>query len=262
GVALRDVQFSPTGKLIGTCGADEVVRVHRAEDGETLRRFDGPGSKTGGLAWAPNGRFLAALSGGGAKVAVWDVQTGSRLFRIGNVGFQGRGLVWSPDGKWLATTSGTALKLWNGGDGSPGPDFRQSCSAVDWNATGRYLVANNFRKTIVIDGKTQQVMRVFDHHHAGVRSIAMDPAGRYLASSSIDQTLHLWDIDRGCLLWIAVFLDEGRTVVFSPTGELLYSAPGAEEQFAYLVERAENPGRLETLSADQFERLCSGKPGN
>jgi centriolar protein POC1 len=47
-------------------------------------------------------------------------------------------------------------------------------------------------------------MQLYDSHKRPVSSIAMHPTGYYLASTSYDETVKIWDLRKGELLYTLV----------------------------------------------------------
>jgi len=74
---LFDVEFSPNGELIASCAADRFAKVHRVDNGEFVRAFEGHTHHVMGVSWQADGRRLAT-SGADKAVKVWDAQTGDQ----------------------------------------------------------------------------------------------------------------------------------------------------------------------------------------
>jgi WD40 repeat protein len=138
-----------------TPGQTSEVKLWDAATGRelrTLRTFQGP---VWTLAFAPDGKQLAAAVGGRAVVLV-DVDTGEERMTLPQTpGI--RGLAFAPDGKTLATGRGTgAIGLW---------------STATWE------------ERAVLPGHRGQVM-----------TVAFAPDGKTLISAGKDGTAKLWDL--------------------------------------------------------------------
>jgi WD40 repeat protein len=72
---LNSLVFSPDGRIIASCGEDQVVRLSDPRTGETKRTIKGNGIAAYGLAFSPDGKTIVAGLGVNS-LAVWDWQTG------------------------------------------------------------------------------------------------------------------------------------------------------------------------------------------
>jgi RNA polymerase sigma factor (sigma-70 family) len=114
------------------------------------------------LAFSPDGRWLAAVNGGGRRddpgeVKVWEVAGGKEWYSLEGHKTRASSVAFSPDGRTLATgdMQGT-LFLWE-------------------LATGR---------------RRHQ----FVGHESWIRSLAFSPDGRLLAVSSAEAPVYVWDV--------------------------------------------------------------------
>jgi RNA polymerase sigma factor (sigma-70 family) len=105
---LRDLAFSPDGKLLASADADWKVRLLEVETEKVLQTLDGHTSVILAVAFAPDGKTLVSGSFD-ETVRVWDVGTGKELRKLkGNKG-RVSSLSYSPDGS-LVATGGTVDK--------------------------------------------------------------------------------------------------------------------------------------------------------
>src|SRR5262249_17521849 len=87
-VSIDGLAFSPDGKALAVgMGTDvaEVARLYDAGSGRELRRFPLARKERGdlrGMAFAPDGRWLATAYRGRSHLHVWDVRTGEVIRSI------------------------------------------------------------------------------------------------------------------------------------------------------------------------------------
>ncbi len=75
---LRDLVFSPDGRLLAAADVDFRVRLIDVGTGHVRQTLEGHTDVVPGLAFAPDGKTLAS-GGFDRTVRLWDVQTGKEL---------------------------------------------------------------------------------------------------------------------------------------------------------------------------------------
>lgn len=130
------------------------------------------------VVFSPDGRLLATISRSGKTATVWDVATGKLLTRLDHPGGCGI-LAFSPDGKRVATSTGGKFTAYSSMDEAnfKEKDVGQRTVKVWDPATGKELY---------------QVT-----HDDAVSALTFGPDGKWLATSSWDDTARLWDSDTG-----------------------------------------------------------------
>jgi WD40 repeat protein len=157
------------------------------------------------MAFAPDGRTLSTGNTEG-DIAFLDVQTGETVkeaqtfFGHGVNGFcDVLSLAFSPDGRILVSTSecGGQSSYWDVSTGkliqSLGVDTG-ILAPVAFSPDGQTLACGNRHTIHLFDPATCEELGRFDAHESWIRTIAVSPDCRYLASAGQDQTIRIWNL--------------------------------------------------------------------
>jgi WD40 repeat protein len=103
--------FSPAGSRVAVCGSYGRVTVLDADSGKAAASFKGLVQHVWGVAFSPDGKYLAAAA---ERLSIWDVATGQERFPAPGHGGPVRTVAVTPDGSRVASWSyDTTVKLWD-----------------------------------------------------------------------------------------------------------------------------------------------------
>ncbi|HEX9035987.1 MAG TPA: WD40 repeat domain-containing protein [Ktedonobacterales bacterium] len=206
---------------------------HGSNPGTTLLIYRGAHGSVSGVAWSPDGKYIASIGEEGSSVQIWDALTG-QLHSTYTVQYAGAGVslpAWSPDGKYLVTggcdsvakvldaKTGKLLLAYHGHAVSE----QDACIAVAWSPNGRYIASGGNDNVQVWDAMTGQLRAKYGN--GGVMSLAWSPDSTYVASGGDAPTVQVWNALTGKLL----LTYRGHSahvigVIWSPDGKYIASA--------------------------------------
>jgi WD40 repeat protein len=241
---VRQAIFAADGRRLFIWGMDNKVGHCELATRQIQVRFQGQPD-------AFQVVFLAdrrsAVSAGGSRVSLWDVETGQEIRRFDER--PGKGptgivhLACSPDGRY-AVTGGTAadqvVDLWEIGTGKLVRRFELTDTSMNDLAISpdnqRVVVGCNDSALRVWDLMTDTKTKVVLQGVGQVFGVAFSPDGSQLLAGGSDGRLHLWD----AATWARIRSFQGHTgpvraLAFSPDGRLILS--GGSDKTARLWER-------------------------
>lgn len=225
--SIGSIAFSHDGKWIVSDTIDNILKVYNVKSGECVMQFEEQDA-SGELACSSNGKWIAAAEGDGV-VTVLDVQNGTRVAQMdrGNYEFRSNDiwdLEFSPDGNLLAATAGNS-KLYNDDNVCLNPDTEGTQTYVWDPKTGKQIIKFAGREFVfssdsrliagaaadetlkdderidrcvsVWDLTTSEQIGYYSGHEDWVDAVTISPCGQFVASSSGDGILRVWDLATG-----------------------------------------------------------------
>lgn len=229
--SANSAAFSSDGKRLASVGNDGKVKMWDAASAAELRVLDTvKGVQLVSVAVTPEGKVLSAASAGEAKL--WDAEADAAVLALSHKDAVTY-VALSRDGR-VAATGGAdgSLKLWSlpGGNNLAtltGLRSRISCLAFGPKGT---VAAAAGRTVALFDRRTQKELRRLDGHQEAVTGVAFSPDGSRLVTTSLDQTLKIWDAATGeailtipfsAGLWNAIFHPDGRRLFVLPLDDTI-----------------------------------------
>jgi WD40 repeat protein len=197
-LAVHEVAYSPAGALLaGAC--EKHVRIWQTRSGAVTLDLDGPDDPTTTLAFSPDGALLAGASSTGLSVWLWRVADGEPVLLIPDAldGCAVQTLAFHPKLPLLAV------------------------GGIDWLATG----GSNGAISLWDHVKRHEVATFPE----GTMSLAFHPDGQRLASTTLDNSICIWDlVNRKILAELTGHDGPVTCVAYSPDGKWL--ASGGEDR--------------------------------
>lgn len=205
----RHLCFSADSKIFAaSADIEPVIRLWDTAGRRLRKRLDLRADITiGGLAFHPNGKWLAVSDSGNRTgkghsggVLLLEAESGKILREMLTPGDSPYRVVFSSDGRWLAGGGGDRIHVWDLSRGEEVAADAQSHSGsigqVAASAQGVIATASDDHTVRIWDAATGKPRRKLQHD-MWVRAIALSPDGRLLVSSSLDDTVRLWELETG-----------------------------------------------------------------
>lgn len=188
---IRSLAFSPDAAMLATRAEDGRLRLFDMKTGKQRHILpkDGGGWKPGTVAFAPDGKTVAA---GGDSIRFYDVSTGEEKRRIDRG--QASSLHFTDEGKVLVAAIDEAIYRWDAATGKPltpeGGDSAVEHIVVTPDGS-RVVTRDRAGDGHIWDGTNGRHLRRFaaEWH----RSVAMSPDGRLLAWPVTDPSVEFAD---------------------------------------------------------------------
>ncbi len=189
---------------------------------------NGHSERSDGLAFSPDGRYLASASTD-STIRIWDATTGHELRVLTGHAGAVRTVAFSTDGKLLASggTDGKA-KIWDvvtGRELANLAGHKGRINALAFSRDGKLLASGGVDNSIKLwDVTAQTNARILDGHNGWVTALVFSADGQRLISGSADKSIKLWEVSTGqATQTIAAHREAISSLAINATGELLAS---------------------------------------
>jgi WD40 repeat protein len=217
--------FSPDGARVVSGSWDAAARIWELDKPDKVTVLEGHTDQLQDCCFTPDGRRVLTASVDGS-LRLWDARSGTALGELLSPADSASICAVSTDGTFVATASSRhGIRVWDGASGSPvrilsGHDeaVRASVFLPDGG-----LVSASTDGTVRLWDIDRGSSSVVETHDGPVRTCAVSPDGRWIASGGHDRVVKLWDVRsrshvatlRGHDDWLSVVLfdQDGGAVV-------------------------------------------------
>lgn len=197
GCSMRDLDFSPDGtKVVASCHS--TIRVWDVQTGKLLSCLSSPSIL---VKWSSDGQFIASATST-AQTLLWSVSNimGQIFDPSAERPARAEQVVFSHDELTIAggTRRGT-IRLWDLSSSSERPPIRPSTSqlpvtCVAFESDGTLLCCGFKDGTVqVVIIKTSRSIFTQKVHQSRITALCFSSAGPFLASSSVDGSIQIWN---------------------------------------------------------------------
>jgi WD40 repeat protein len=212
------VAFSPDGSLLAYGVGKGVIEIRNVVEGKLVQSLKTDSFFIMSLVFSPDGQTLYSVPSEDPRIWCWHLNSDGRLksnedlsitivdklppVSEGQDEFELYSVSFSPDGQTLALGGENGV-LWVGPRSSvrdAGTSFRfgdNGITALSYLEKGRLLALGTWDVSgdiLIVNPVSGQIERTLRGHKDLIRSLAVSPDGRWLASGSRDGTARLWDL--------------------------------------------------------------------
>ena len=198
GYAIRTLVFAKNDNHLLIGGRTGQVEVWNAETGESTVKTNGHAGTVSGVAFAPDGKTFASVSGD-KTARIWNATTGGEQLTLEGHSGGIYGVAFSPDGSQIVTGGwDKTVRLWETSSGS----LHHTCEghggdvwAVAFSATTPYAASVGEDRIVRVwqTEKREQVASLMAHT-GSLYAVAFTHDGQHLATAGRDGTARVWDM--------------------------------------------------------------------
>src|SRR5262245_36049893 len=215
--------LSPDAKHLATGGYDGIIRIWNSETGEFERALVGHDSYVYGLAFSPDGNYLASAGSFNATARVWDTKTGMPVRVLkGHKGYVSH-VAWSPDGSKLMTAGGTSgfITMWDVAASKQlqTTEYGNPIYSISFAKNGNHVATSAAKAgTYIADSNALKTVHSLQDVLADATAVAFSPDGKLLAAGSSKRTI-IYDVESGQVKH--KLASPGYALAWTPKGGLL-----------------------------------------
>jgi ribosome assembly protein SQT1 len=201
--SVCDIQFSPDGKTLATCGLDAVLKLWDL-NGNLLHSLEGPTQSIECCAWHPKGPIIIA-GGGDGTAWMWDTRNGDCMGVFSGHSDSIGCISFSSDGKRIITGSADCtMRIWDPKTSATLHTIKEGSSALKFHEgpitamkcyTNDLFVAGSEDGVITIcNSLNGSIFAAYLGHSDSVESLEFLPGLNCVATASMDKSVQIFDL--------------------------------------------------------------------
>ncbi|WP_331735526.1 NB-ARC domain-containing protein (plasmid) [Streptomyces sp. NBC_01166] len=224
--AVFAVAVAPDGTWLAAGTSDGEVRLWDRASGQCTKTLTGTGA-VHSVAISSDGAWLATHSGTG-EVRLWDRASGQCTKTVARKSGRESSVAISPDGTWLAISSGDQkVQLWDPTNMTLSTDPQTSSTSSASILPDAARAASDSDETFPLRSAIGEWTATFAGQFGPMNLVAISPDGAWLATSSRDGAVRLWDRASGrCTTTLTGHTAPVISLAISPDGAWLATSSG------------------------------------
>ena len=186
--------FSPDGAVLISSAQDKTIQTMNPILGKKLTTLKGHRKTVNSIAVTPDGRHVMS-AGNDLSIKMWDLNVGKEKKSIQESTDKLLSMVLSHDGSMVAV------------------------STVDVHIDLMRKTRQDVRHIVIRNTVTGEEIRTLAGHEKDVTTLVFHPDRRFLASGSIDNTIRIWDLQKGDVVTLINQDGDVTSLDFSNNGE-------------------------------------------
>ncbi len=192
-MGVSSIAFSPKNDLMAVTGSEPPLVIRDSRNGAVVEELATDGDSAHGVAFSPDGRYLAVVESSHA-VTLWEVDGWKRLLCSEKARAYSGALAFSPDGKTLAFGAGGTVRLWPLSKDEVPPEEPGGGGSMDLSPDGRTIAICGGGLGLSDAGTGRPIWR---RDEADAYTVAFTPDGKRMVTAEADGGVRLRDASDG-----------------------------------------------------------------